>query len=69
MSSKISVFEKNILILFFANIWFIARIPARLQRGASADRHETWARDAMDANVLSDVQCVSGRQRRVGLAP
>jgi hypothetical protein len=23
----------------------------------------------MDASALSDVQCVSGRQRRVGLAP
>jgi hypothetical protein len=23
----------------------------------------------MDANALLDVQCVSGRQRRVGLAP
>jgi hypothetical protein len=43
--------------------------PAPVQRGASADRHETWARDAMDANALSDVQCESGRQKRVGLAP
>jgi hypothetical protein len=25
--------------------------PAPTQRGASADRHETWARDAMDATV------------------
>jgi hypothetical protein len=43
--------------------------PAPTPRGASADRHETWVQDAMDANALSDVQCESGRQRRVGPAP
>jgi hypothetical protein len=37
--------------------------------GALRDRHECWVRDAMDANVLSDVQCVSGRRSRVVLTP
>jgi hypothetical protein len=41
-------------------------VPAR---GALRDRHGRWARDAMDAFVLSDVQQGCGRQRRVGLAP
>jgi hypothetical protein len=41
--------------------------PASIKRG---ERVVTIAgRDAMDANALSDVQCMSGRLKRVGLAP
>ena len=28
-SSQISALEKNIIVLFFANLWFIPRIPPR----------------------------------------
>jgi hypothetical protein len=46
---------------------FLYPRPASMKRG---ERVVTIVRrDAMDANALPDVQCVSGRQRRVGLAP
>jgi len=43
--------------------------PASTQRGASANRHERWGRDAMDALVRLDEARGCGRQRRVVLAP
>jgi hypothetical protein len=36
-------------------------------RGALRDRHECWARDAMDAAALPDEARLRGRQRRVVL--
>jgi hypothetical protein len=51
----------------FRKIMFFSPRPASMKRG---ERVVTIVRrDAMDANALSDVQCASGRQKRVGLAP
>jgi len=47
----------------------ICACPASMKRGVRPIVTRRGARDAMDANALSDVQCASGRQRRVGLAP
>jgi hypothetical protein len=46
---------------------FLSPRPASMKRG---ERVVTVAgRDAMDVNALSDVQCVSVRQKRMVLAP
>jgi hypothetical protein len=39
------------------------------QRGVSADRHQTWKRDAMDGAASDDERRGHGRPKRVGLAP
>jgi len=44
-------------------------IGSRSARGALRDRHERWARDAMDAITLPDVRCDGGRPSRVVLIP
>ena len=40
-----------------------------LRRGASANRHERWGRDAMDARCARDERCRCGRRNRVVLTP
>jgi hypothetical protein len=49
MSSIISVLKKNICVLVFGIIWFIPRIPPRLQRGVWPIVTKRGARDAMVA--------------------
>jgi|SRR5215470_8409284 len=43
--------------------------PASMKRDVSADRHDTWGGDAMDAAGTSDERAQSGRRSRVVLAP
>jgi hypothetical protein len=64
--------KQKILLLrkHFASVF--RKIMALISRPAPkrGERVVTIAgQDAMDANALSDGQCASGRQRRVGLAP
>src|SRR5690349_339395 len=53
-----SVFRKNMIVSAHP-------VPAR---GAFRDRHERWARDAMDAATRNDEACRCGRPSRVVLA-
>jgi hypothetical protein len=48
-----SPFATNILLPFFGNMWLSPCIPCPY-RGALRDRHERWARDAMDAEAAPD---------------
>jgi hypothetical protein len=43
--------------------------PASMKRGVSADRHDTWGGDAVDADGTSDERGARGRRSRVVLAP
>ena len=52
-----------------ANHHDILAHPAPMKRDVSADRHDTWGGDAMDADGTRDERGGGGRQRRVGLAP
>ena len=43
--------------------------PASMKRDVSADRHDTWGGDAMDADGTSDERGGRGRRNRVVLIP
>jgi hypothetical protein len=58
----------KIVLPFFRKSCFSTRVPF-LPGGALRDRHECWARDAMDAAALPDEARLRGRQRRVVLIP
>ena len=45
------------------------RIPPPITRGASANRHERWGRDAMDVLAARDERGRCGRRNRVVLIP
>jgi len=51
----------------FRKIMVLCARPASMKRGERVVM--IVRRDAMDANALSDVQCVSVQQKRVVLAP
>jgi hypothetical protein len=58
----------KIVLPFFRKSCFSTHVPF-LPGGALRDRHECWARDAMDAAALPDEARLRGRQRRVVLIP
>src|SRR5579859_6739138 len=43
--------------------------PASMKRDVSADRHDTWGGDAMDAEGTCDERGGGGRRKRVVLIP
>ena len=53
---------RNFFLTEIPNQMHLPAHPAPVQRGASADRHETWARDAMDATVPSAFQALNDRR-------
>jgi hypothetical protein len=63
----------NIILLFknfffhFSEICAYLRASRSLRRGASANRHERWGRDAMDAEAVQDERGRCGRRNRVVL--
>jgi hypothetical protein len=61
LRKNISLYQKGKSVA-----WSARPVPSR---GALRDRHECWARDAMDAIMSSDVRYDCGRRRRVVLAP
>jgi hypothetical protein len=53
----------------FRKFMFFLRHPAPMKRDVSADRHDTWGGDAMDADGTSDERGGCGRRNRVVLIP
>src|SRR5580692_8151304 len=45
----VPICRRFLLLLFPPNHKHHPRCPASMKRGVTADRHETWVRDAMDA--------------------
>jgi len=63
-----SPLRKNILVSENQKLWSNLRVP-RPPGGALRDRHDSLARDAMDAVVPQDVRRESVRSSRVVLSP